>query len=280
MTTVSTAAFGAQGRSAAGLGRPEVLVTLPVRDEAPRLVDTLRALSAALDAAGFRYRLSVAEDGSTDGTKELLARLPTEFPGILIQQHERSLGRGKALRLLWAQVDADIYCFTDTDLATGPNAVVDAIRHVLDGEEIVVGSRYAPGAEVHRPPLRELVSKVYNALLRLTFRERIRDHQCGLKVFSAESIRRLLPASREDSWFWDTEILVLALQANVPVLEMPVYWVERKTRRTRLGRLFSDIYLHGTGLVRLRSRIQIPRGELPPVRRAGPTPDASLNSRF
>ncbi|EQD46490.1 glycosyl transferase family 2, partial [mine drainage metagenome] len=167
--------------------RPEVLVTLPVRDEASRLVESLRVLARALDGAGFRYRLSIAEDGSTDGTKELLDQLPALFPGLVVQQHTDSLGRGKALRMLWSEVEADVYCFTDTDLATGPNAVVDAIRHVLDGEDIVVGSRYAPGAEVHRPPLREVVSKVYNGLLRFTFREPIRDHQCGLKVFSASA---------------------------------------------------------------------------------------------
>ncbi len=260
--------------------RPEVLVTLPVRDEAPRLLDSLTALGRALDEAGLRYRLSVAEDGSTDGTKELLGRLPTLFPGIIVQQYARSLGRGKALRQLWSKVDADIYCFTDTDLATGPNAVVDAIRHVVDGEEIVVGSRYAAGAEVERPPLRELVSKVYNAMLRLVFREDIRDHQCGLKVFRGSAIRQLLPLSKEDSWFWDTEILVLALQSNLGVLEMPVYWVEKKGRRTRIGRLLSDIYLHGTGLVRLRGRVTLAGRRPSPRRRGGPAPDASAHYRF
>jgi glycosyltransferase involved in cell wall biosynthesis len=240
-----------------------VLVTLPVRDEASRLEASLFELKEALDGAGFRYRLSVAEDGSTDGTKAVLGKLPELIPGILIQEHATPLGRGKALRLLWSQVDADVYCFSDTDLAAGPGALVAAIRRVLDGEDIVVGSRYAPGADVHRPPIRDLVSKAYNGLLRFAFDETIRDHQCGLKVFSASAIRQLLPKSREDSWFWDTEMLVLAVHAGIPVCEMPVRWVEKKDRRTRLGRLANDIYLHGSGLMRLRSRLGQGQDRLP-----------------
>jgi glycosyltransferase involved in cell wall biosynthesis len=271
--------FRGSWTEAPGGSGPVVLVTLPVRDEANRLVESLLAVKAELDASGLNYRLSVAEDGSTDGTKAVLRQLPTLIPGIVVREHSTPLGRGKALRLLWSELEADVYCFTDTDLAAGPDAVVAAVRRVLEGADIVVGSRYAPGAVVHRPPLREIVSKGYNGMLRFAFAEHIRDHQCGLKVFSARAIRQLLPESREDSWFWDTEILVLALRADIPVCEMPVHWVEKKTRRTRLARLFSDIYLHGSGMVRLRSRVGGMRSPLPDLSAPQGKPDTTARSQ-
>jgi glycosyltransferase AglD len=232
----------------------QVLVTLPARNEATRLVSALKAVDKAFRASGLDFQLSVAEDGSTDGTKEILPTLSEQFPGLLIQEGNGTLGRGRALRHLWSRVHADIYCFTDVDLAAGERALVAAVQMVADGSDVVTGSRYAPGAHTTRPYVRSAVSRCYNLLLRSAFHEGIRDHQCGLKAFSREAITRLLPLSREDSWFWDTEMLVLALSAGYPVVEMPVTWTERKTHRTSWARLASDVYLHGTGMVRLAYR--------------------------
>ncbi|HTW77431.1 MAG TPA: glycosyltransferase [Thermoplasmata archaeon] len=234
---------------------PRVLVTVPVHNEVERLIRSIDQLDRTFRESGLSYTLSVAEDGSTDGTKALLTLLPSRYPGMLIQQAVDPLGRGRALRQLWSGTAADVYCFTDADLAAGSDALVEAVRMVMDGQPIVVGSRYAPGAHTTRPWVRSLVSRGYNALLRFLFDERIFDHQCGLKAFSAKAIRQLLPATREDSWFWDTEILILGLQAGYPIRELPVKWIEQKTSRTRYRRLGSDLYLHGSGIVRLRSRV-------------------------
>ena len=248
--------FGAPGvrRAEATTPSPKVLVTLPARNEAARLIPALRALRDAFDASGFRYQLAIAEDGSTDGTKELLPQLPALFPGIIVQEAPVALGRGKALRMLWSRYTADIYCFTDVDLAAGPEALVRVVRNVAQGQDVVTGSRYTRGSTVERPPLRSLVSLGYNGLTRFAFRESLRDHQCGLKAFSARAIDKLLYRTREDSWFWDTEILVMAHQTGFHVEEVPVDWVEKKARRTELRRLVSDLYLHGVGLLRLKSR--------------------------
>jgi hypothetical protein len=235
---------------------PRVLVTLPVRDEAPRLIAALEAVDNAFRTSGLDYRLSVAEDGSTDGTKKMLPAIASRFPGLLVQEADSALGRGRALRSLWSQSHFDIYCFTDTDLAAGEQALVAAVEKIHEGADIVTGSRYAPGAHTARPPVRELVSRIYNLMLRLAFNENITDHQCGLKAFSLDAIARLLPHSQEDSWFWDTEMLVLGLTAGYPIVEMPVTWTERKTQRTIWRRLASDVYLHGTGLIRLLRRVR------------------------
>jgi glycosyltransferase involved in cell wall biosynthesis len=237
--------------------RVGVLVTIPVRNEVDRLVDTLRQLDAAFRAADMDFQLSVAEDGSTDGTKELLSELHREFPGLIVQAEPTPLGRGRALRQLWSKVEADVYCFTDTDLAAGPESLVATVRAVQAGHPIAIGSRYAPGAEFHRPPLRAIVSRGYNQFLRSAFHEKIRDHQCGLKAFGHDALRCLLPITKEDSWFWDSEILIVALRNRIPVLEMPVDWTEKKVSRTHWQRLASDIMLHGVGILRLKARIDV-----------------------
>jgi len=259
--------------------RPTVLVTVPVRNEAPRLAASIWELKRALDGAGFAYHLAVAEDGSTDGTHEILQSLAKEIPELIVQRNRHALGRGKALRMLWSQIPADVYCFTDADLAAGAESVVHAISRVISGEPIVVGSRYAPGAKLSRPPLRSFVSRAYNSLIRQAFREKIQDHQCGLKAFAARTLDRILPLSCEDSWFWDTEILVLASHSGIPIAEMPVAWTETKTHRTSVGRLLSDIYLHGKGILRLLARLEKYRSSGPTASMLGSPKKAPSQTR-
>ncbi|MGI0055488.1 MAG: glycosyltransferase, partial [Thermoplasmata archaeon] len=119
-------AMSGQGGVVGPSGR--VLITVPVKDERQRLIPTLYALKEAFDAARFNYVLSVAEDGSTDGSKLLLPSLPELFPGIVIQDRAECMGRGKALRILWSAHEADVYAFCDADLASGAQSVVDAVR--------------------------------------------------------------------------------------------------------------------------------------------------------
>ena len=205
----------------------------------------------ALGAAGITFTLAIAEDGSTDGTRDCIREIQERYPTAVVQTDHEKRGRGFALRTLWARVEADFYAFSDVDFAADPQFLAEAIRIALEGNPVVTGSRYVPGARVIRPPLRSLVSQVYNQLVRTLFHDGVHDHQCGLKVFSRAAVRSLLPLAHEDSWFWDTEILVLAHDTGVAVTEFPVNWVERKTTRTPMVRLFSDFYLHGTGILRL-----------------------------
>jgi glycosyltransferase involved in cell wall biosynthesis len=230
-----------------------VLVTIPVCNEAAMLDASLHRLVRDLDASGISYRLSVAEDGSSDATPAVLQRLQAEFPSLLVSTSPHRRGRGWALRHMWSEIDADIYAFVDADLAAGPTALIDVVSAVQRGADVATGSRYCAGAIVRRPPLRDLVSRGYNWIVRRTFGDHIEDHQCGLKAFTRESMADLLTMSRENSWAWDTEVLVLAELAGMRVAEVPVEWTEYRVARTPIRRLLSDIYLHGASLLRLKS---------------------------
>ncbi len=167
-------------------------------------------------------------------------------------------------------------------MTAGPPAVIDVIRAAEAGADVVTGPRYCAGARVRRPFLRNAVSLGYNRLIRTAFHEPVRDHQCGLKAFSRRALQTLLPLSHEDSWAWDTEMMVLAGAAGYPVREIPVDWTEYRTQRTRFRRLLSDLWLHGTALLRLKGDFESRLARLP----AGPrervafddTPGAHRNS--
>ena len=232
-----------------------LLVTLPAHNEADRLYESVHRVHDQLRQSGRDFVLSIAEDGSTDGTGAVIERLQREFPTLVVQRDAVKIGRGLALRRLWSSVDAEAYVFIDADLPSDPAAIESVVRAVESGADVATGSRYCPGAEVHRPPLRSLVSLVYNSLVRFLFHESIRDHQCGLKAFKKEALVPLLAASHEDSWTWDTEILVLAVWAGLTVVEVPIEWTELRFHRTPFRRTLADIQLHGSALLRLRDEL-------------------------
>ncbi len=236
--------------------QPRVEVSIPVFNEERFIRATIKALHTAFSNAGLDATLSIIEDGSTDGTLSEIRRIQQFLPEVISRHSSDKLGRGRALRERWLESDAEILAFVDADLATGADAVVEAVRLAISGVDVVTGSRYLPRSIVKRPPLRRAVSEAYNWILRRVFKDGIWDHQCGLKAFRRDALADLLPFTNEDTWFWDTEVLVLAKLAGFQVMEMPVRWQEHKVVRTSPRRLLHDIYLHGTGIIRLSGKIE------------------------
>ena len=90
----------------------------------------------------------------------------------------------------------------------------------------------------------------------MMYKDEVFDHQIGFKAFSKRLIKDELNKCRSDGWFWDTEIIVRSIHDHYNVIEFPVEWEEKKGKRTPLKRLASDVMIHGTGLVRLKSTLQ------------------------
>ena len=99
----------------------------------------------------------------------------------------------------------------DVDLSTDLRALLPLVAPLLSGHsDLAIGTRLARSARVVRGPKRELISRSYNRLLHTVLRARFSDAQCGFKAVTATAATRLLDDVRDDSWFFDTELLVLA----------------------------------------------------------------------
>jgi putative flippase GtrA len=136
-------------------------------------------------------------------------------------------GRGLALREAWSATDARVVAYMDVDLATDLRALLPLVAPLLSGHsDLAIGTRLAGGARVVRGPKRELISRCYNRLLRTALRARFSDAQCGFKAVRADAARGLLEDVRDESWFFDTELLILAQRRGLRIHEVPVDWVD------------------------------------------------------
>jgi hypothetical protein len=88
---------------------------------------------------------------------------------------------------------------------------------------------------------RELVSRSYNRLLRVTLGARFSDAQCGFKAMRTSMARALLPAVRDEAWFFDTELLMLAQHEGLRIHEVPVDWIDDPDSRVDVLRTALDV---------------------------------------
>ena len=230
-------------------------IVIPVRNEQRDLASSVQRLHAYLhDQFPFSTRITIADNGSTDGTWSEALALEASLEPVRAVRIERP-GRGGALRTVWSQSDAAVLAYMDVDLSTDLNALLPLLAPLLSGHsDVAIGTRLARGARVIRGPRREIISRGYNLLLHATLGTRFSDAQCGFKAIRADKARVLLPLITDTGWFFDPELLVLAERAGLRIHEVPVDWIDDADSRvkvisTAVGDLRGIVRL-GTGLAR------------------------------
>jgi putative flippase GtrA len=218
-------------------GPPDVEIVIPVYNEAPSLTARVSELRRFLDESfPFRALVTVVDNASTDETFALASQLAASTPGVAAVHLPRK-GRGYALRSAWSTSTAPVVAYMDVDLSTSLSALLPLVAPLLSGQsDVAIGTRLARGAHVVRGPKRELISRAYNLLLRLSLRGRFSDAQCGFKALRRESALQLLPLVKDDEWFFDTELLVTAERLGLRISEVPVDWVDDPDSRVQIVR--------------------------------------------
>jgi putative flippase GtrA len=213
-------------------GTPVLDLVVPVYNEELDLEPCVRRLRAYLKAHfPYPFRITIADNASTDRTAEVARRLTEEFPDVRSVRLDQK-GRGRALKQVWTHSDAAVLAYLDVDLSTDLGALLPLVAPLISGHsDLAIGSRLARGSRVVRGPKRELISRGYNLLLRGTLAAHFSDAQCGFKAIRAEVATQLLPMVEDTGWFFDTEMLVLAERARLRIHEVPVDWVDDSDSR-------------------------------------------------
>jgi hypothetical protein len=162
-------------------------------------------------------------------------------------------------------------CYTDVDLSTELAALPRMVHAiVVDGFDLATGSRLLPDSRTTRSASREFISRGYNLLVKAILWTSFSDAQCGFKAISREAMADLVPEVKDQSWFFDTELLVLAEKRGYRIADVPVQWIEDDDSRVKIVRTaWDDI----KGVFRVRWSLW--RGMLSPR----PAPARALGKR-
>jgi glycosyltransferase involved in cell wall biosynthesis len=203
-----------------------VAVVIPVYNEEKALPESIARLRDFLfQNLKYQWHIVIADNASTDKTWEIAQSLAKQYPNV-VPVHIDQKGRGRALRKVWLESKADIVSYMDVDLSTGLEAFPKLVQDIIDGSDIAIGSRLKHGAKTTRGPKREFTSRCYNLLIRIMFLTKLSDAQCGFKAISKDCAQKILPLTKNNEWFFDTELLLLAMKNGYKIAEVPVTWVD------------------------------------------------------
>jgi dolichyl-phosphate beta-glucosyltransferase len=231
---------------------PAISVVIPAYNEEARLGPTLERAMAFLAGRGVPWEIVVASDGSTDRTCEVATATAAGSPHVKVLALSPNRGKGAAVRAGMLAARGDRILFSDADLATPIEELDKLGAHLDGGADIAIASRAAPGADirVRQHPMRELMGRTFNTMVRTLVLGGIKDTQCGFKLFTRAAAHDLFGRATVDGFAFDVEVLWLA-QGKYRVAEVPVVWRHIEESKVSPGvdaaRMFAD-------LVRLRLR--------------------------
>ncbi len=186
-----------------------VFVCLPCYNEAENLTQLLKQIHSTLAAISHpdavekqncevkSYQILAVDDGSTDGTGELLRNFARIYPiTVVSHRHNQGLAEtyGTLIETLKKQAENDdIAVFMDADCTHPPQLIADLVEVVSTRADVVVASRYKGGTEIGVPLKRRILSKVVNWMIRNFCGISVRDCTCGFRAYRLKVLAELPP---------------------------------------------------------------------------------------
>jgi glycosyltransferase involved in cell wall biosynthesis len=204
----------------------DLTVVLPAYNEEASLPSTVAQCDALVERlGGWDVEVVVVDDGSLDETPETLKELQAARPWLKVIRHSANRGYGASLKTGFAAASGRYVFYTDSDNQFDLLELVDHLPLIEDAD-LVAGYR------VYRfDPLTRLVASwIYNRLVRILFRVRVRDVDCSFKLMRRERLDRIVLMS--DDFFIDTEIVARARKWNWRIKEVGVRHYPRRAGKT------------------------------------------------
>lgn len=192
-------------------------------DGIAEIVARVLAVRPALAELGVGLELLVVDDGSRDGTCACVAR----YPECRLVRHTVNRGYGAALKTGFHAAHGDLCAFLDADGTYPPESFPSLCRELLNGADLVVGSRRS-GAASEMPPLRRVGNSLWSGLVTVLGNQRVLDPASGMRVFRREVLERLYPLP--DGLNFTPVMSTRAIHEGVRLVEVPIPYRERLGR--------------------------------------------------
>jgi dolichol-phosphate mannosyltransferase len=252
------------------------LVIIPTYNEAENIERIVHRIAESLPEAG----VLVVDDGSPDGTGDLVKALAAELPDVHLMARAGKSGLGSAYRAGFAwglEHGYDALVEMDADFSHDPGALPSLVAPLADGWDVSIGSRYVEGGAVpHWARHRHLLSRGGNRYASAVLGIKVADSTAGFRAYSAGIMRRLdLNRICAEGYGFQIEMTYRAKQVGASIVEVPITFVDRAAGESKMS---SKIVVEALGLVTWWGLGRITR----PLRRRGhrhvPAASAASNS--
>ncbi|MBK8190538.1 MAG: glycosyltransferase family 2 protein [Vampirovibrionales bacterium] len=203
-----------------------ISILIPVYNEAGFLEQML-ARVRAVDFCGLTPEIILVDDGSQDGTRDLLKRLQEQFPDLRALFHARNMGKGAALRTALHYATGDIIVIQDADLEYDPADYPDLVRLILDDRaDVVYGTRLASGKPVRAFNFLHLLGNRFLTLVtNLLYNTTLTDMETCYKAFRSDVIKTI--QIRSNRFDFEPEVTAKVLKQKYHLFEAPISYYGR-----------------------------------------------------
>lgn len=215
--------------------RPELSVVIPAYNEENKIGVTLRRTDVYLSRSGGSYEIIVVDDGSTDGTPQLVRRLSESMPSVRLLSYSPNKGKGYAVKQGVALSRGLYVLMCDADLSTPIEEAGKLLGACREDADLAFGSRATVESDllVQRSFIRKVMSRVFNVVVRVVALPDVGDSQCGFKCMKGDTARTLFADQVIDGFAFDVELIMRAKISGLRAVEMPVRWLEADSSSVR-----------------------------------------------
>lgn len=215
-------------------------VVIPAYNEEKRLPDTLEAVAAYLNKQAYSWEVAVVDDGSKDGTADLVRKFGEKESRVKLLSYGGNKGKGFAVRYGMTHTAGKYRLFMDADNSTTVDHFAKFFPLFKEGFDVVIGSRDVQGADVavHQPKWKELLGDLGNMWIQAWAVPGIKDTQAGFKVFADYAAEAVFPYLTIDRWGFDVEALAVTRMRGFEISEQPIRWVNDAESKVSPGAYF------------------------------------------
>jgi len=213
-------------------------VLIPVYNEINTILPLLDKVKSA--RISIEKEILIGDDGSSDGTRELLFQLRKD-PKLKIIFHEKNVGRGGVIKHLWTMLSGDIVIHQDADLEYDPSEYQSLLEPLLtDNADIVFGSRFKGNIRKMRN-FNQLGNRAMTMMCRLLYRINISDLMTCYKIYRTSLIENLV--IQANGFDFETEFTARLAQQGARFAEVPISFVGRTFEEGKKIRAFDAIHV-------------------------------------
>jgi glycosyltransferase involved in cell wall biosynthesis len=218
---------------------PVVSVVIPAYNEEKNIGNVIEETIQIMDSLGLPYEIIVVDDGSTDSTKEEASKYK-----VTVLSNGRNRGKGYALRKGFQHAQGDIIVTIDADGSHKPKEIPDLINPLLNGADIVAGSRFLGNGQNHTAKLHILGNHLINMTIMVLTRKLVTDSQTGLRAFKKDFLEKI--SLESNGYEIETEITVKGLKNGFKFHEIPINCKKREYGISKLKMLSDGVKIFKT----------------------------------
>ena len=233
----------------------ELSIIIPAYNEEDRIKKTLEEYISYFK--NYQHEIIVIPNGCKDRTEEIVKLLSKKYKTIKYKTIKEPIGKGGAIKEGFKIAEGSLIGFVDADLSTKPEDFEELIKNIKECD-CIIASRYIKGAIVNPKQKfsRIIASRAFNLLVNFLFNLKIKDTQCGAKLFKKNVIKKIIPKLDITRWAFDVDLLFRIKKEGYKIKEFPTKWEDSLGSTLKLKKAIPEMILSLTRLRLINSRFK------------------------